>query len=446
MNKYDIGLDWGGSDIQISDPDISGFPELMLENASILTREHKRGSPWGVRTGGSITSRSTIHDGVLYFGANDHNFYAVDIETGREVWRYKTKGPVSIWGFPLIYRDGVIFTCYDNNVYYVSLDGKRTIWRFQAKDIVATTPCLHDGVAYFGSKDNNFYAISLESGRLLWKTPLNSEIAGSPAIHDNSLYFGSRSGLYKISLTGKVIWKFPLKADVDGKPAIHNNVLFFGATDNNVYAVSTSGKLIWRFHTKGPLFCDPIVYKERIYVGSMDGSVYCLNLDGGLVWRFTAGDYIIAGPEVERNRVFFSSADKNVYCTDIEGRLLWKAHSEFLVYITVGDRAIYGGGWDCKMYSFSLEGKPLWEFKTSLSYQSDFIFEPVNEVSFDVIHIEGIQGAEKAKRKEAEKELGSYGDFKGQYIGEDMRDYMGQEIEKGAPGMKYRTGKGVYRK
>ncbi|HPL05588.1 MAG TPA: PQQ-binding-like beta-propeller repeat protein, partial [Bacteroidales bacterium] len=58
-----------------------------------------------------------IADGVVYFGSFDGNLYAVDIKTGQEKWKFKTK-----------------------------------YW-------VLSSPAIADGVVYFGSFDGNLYAV-----------------------------------------------------------------------------------------------------------------------------------------------------------------------------------------------------------------------------------------------------------------------------------------------
>jgi hypothetical protein len=176
----------------------------------------------------------------------------------------------------------------------------------------------------------------------------------------------------------------------------------------------------------------------------MDNSIYCLDLKGNLVWKFITGDWLVSDPELSGERIFFTSGDRNLYCTDLEGRLLWKRPTELLVYITADKQAIYVGGWDCKMHAFSIDGKPLWKFHTSLSYESEFIFEPVDEVSYEVIHQTG-QAIREEVDKKSEKVLESYADLKGQYIQGDMRDYIGEPVSEG-PGMAYKQARKVYRK
>jgi len=72
---------------------------------------------WKFKTEDKVFSSPAIADGVVYFGSNDGNLYAVDIKTGQEKWKFKTES-----------------------------------W-------VYSSPAIADGVVYFGSADGNLYAV-----------------------------------------------------------------------------------------------------------------------------------------------------------------------------------------------------------------------------------------------------------------------------------------------
>src|SRR5262249_8678731 len=86
-----------------------------------------KGIKWKFATGGKVLSSPVADKGVLYFGSDDRNLYAVDAETGVQKWKYATFGPV------------------------------------------ASTPAVADGVVYFLSYDGKFYAIDAATGKTKWK-------------------------------------------------------------------------------------------------------------------------------------------------------------------------------------------------------------------------------------------------------------------------------------
>ena len=445
MDKYDLGsgLDMGRVEV-IQSTNLSDFPELTLISWINASKEQKRDSPWGVTTGGSIATKPVVHNGVVYFGCNDHNFYAVDAGTGKELWRFGTNGPVGVWGSASIWRNRIMFSSFDGNVYCLSLDG-RLLWKFGTGGEITATPVVHGDVVYFGSRDRKMYAVSAETGEEVWRLPLDEEFSGSILLYEGSLYFGARDGVYRISPDGRLVWKFPLKGDVDEELAAQGDTIYFGCTDKNVYAVSTKGRLVWRSDTGGPVISDIKLHDGRLYVGSYDNNMYCLDLKGKILWRFPTGD-IVYSPVIHGDRICFVSFDKCLYCLTLDGRLVWKLLLEAMSYPTARDGVFYVSGWDCKLRAISTEGRILWEFQTSMSRQSELNFELGGDEGFEVVWKQPSLRDEGEKRKE-EQALGDYGDFKGSYIQDDMRDYMGSSLDRGSgPGMAYRAGKRVYRK
>ena len=50
---------------------------------------------WTFPTGDRIVSSPVYRDGVVYFGGDDGNVYAVDASSGTQRWKHKTNGPVA---------------------------------------------------------------------------------------------------------------------------------------------------------------------------------------------------------------------------------------------------------------------------------------------------------------------------------------------------------------
>src|SRR6185437_15416845 len=48
------------------------------------------GTKWTFKTDGPIIGSPAVSDGVVYIGSTDGNLYAVDQETGKQKWKFKT--------------------------------------------------------------------------------------------------------------------------------------------------------------------------------------------------------------------------------------------------------------------------------------------------------------------------------------------------------------------
>ena len=82
MNKYFLGEDFGFEGIKtgVSVPDSL---EVEIEILTSSVKESRESVVFRLGSGGSITARPFIREGVVYICACDSNVYAVDLETGR---------------------------------------------------------------------------------------------------------------------------------------------------------------------------------------------------------------------------------------------------------------------------------------------------------------------------------------------------------------------------
>lgn len=165
---------------------------------------------WPKLTGAEVVTRPAIdttggpYDGTVYVGSRDGYVYALD-ETGAQVWRYDTQGPIE--SSPAIGSDGTIYIGTDagsNEGYLYALDpnpgaAERVKWRFQSGiNNVRSAPTVddadRDGTIWFGSDDNNLYAVNPSNGEEIGRVDLVADVRPKPAIgSDGMVYVGSDS-------------------------------------------------------------------------------------------------------------------------------------------------------------------------------------------------------------------------------------------------------------
>src|SRR3569832_2277889 len=65
------------------------------------------GTKWTFKTDGTIIGSPVIASGVVYIGSTDGNLYAVDQETGKQKWKFKTFAKRQVTSSPTI---GLLFS------------------------------------------------------------------------------------------------------------------------------------------------------------------------------------------------------------------------------------------------------------------------------------------------------------------------------------------------
>lgn len=291
-------------------------------------------------------------------------------------WKLEGKKVVGgIASSPMKYKNLVIFGCGDHYVYALDMNTGKDVWKFKASQIfVDMRPFESDGLVYVGSFDGNIYALDVETGEEVWRFKTGGKIYGSCVVENGKAYFGSAdSFVYAVDArTGKEIWRFRTGAEVGSAPTIHKGVLYIGSYDQNLYALDPeTGSELWRFRVGGNI-SNPLPYfieDEIIYVGCIDGNVYAINLETRReIWRFRTGDWILGSPKPVHGLIYFTSSDGNIYCIDKEGGLVWKFMTESYMdgstETLVVDDALYCGSSNENLYALDAKtGEELWRFR-----------------------------------------------------------------------------------
>ena len=141
--------------------------------------------------------------------------HAIDITTGKENFKFKTQGNVETI---LIAGQVIYFGGNDQNLYAVNLQDGIEKWRFKTNGTLSGTPIIDQDVIYFGSNDHFLRALDIKTGQELWKYkaagrpcwsainwgPKLHPITFSPSVNDGILYFiDSKGYLYALQLPVK---------------------------------------------------------------------------------------------------------------------------------------------------------------------------------------------------------------------------------------------------
>ena len=441
--RYSTGdsYDFSGSEVR-TDIDLSQFDGLEVVAAFETAKEQREQIIFKVGVGGSILSPMVLHEGVLYFGCADKNFYAVDTN-GKELWRYGTEGAIT--GRANV-RDGVVcFGSYDSSLYCTTLKGK-LLFKFATEGKILSTPNIDKDRVYVGSRDGNLYSINLNTGKETWRYMTSEGISGGVIHKDGVIVFGSDDmNLYGVNEDGGLLWRFPINEKsmsiVDPEKLVFNDTIAIGCWDFNMYCIRLDGNLAWKFRAKDVTYY-PAVHIGRTYFGSRDGNLYCVDARAGREkWRFPTGGYVATQPLVRDGRIYFGSGDCNLYCLSLDGKELWRfpTGGPLVSSPAMDEKGIYFGSWDCNLYAVSHEGKLLWKFPTSLSYQSSIDLESTKarETAHQVVWSEVGERPDRYDQNLPGR-LSDYGDGLDTYQSIGSKTYMAGTEKKYKPKSEYR--------
>ena len=258
---------------------------------------------WSIATSSYVLSSPAVGaNGVVYFGSNDNNVYAVNTTTGTVRWKYLTGGDVSYP--PTIGPDGTVYVG-SGDKYLYALDGISGTVRWAVYvDATPTGIALGaNGLLYVSESDGFVEALDRVNGHHRWYFLTGAAVKTCPAIGTNGVvYIGSDDNkLYALAgATGALLWQFTTAGNVFSPAIGPDGTVYIGSADNKVYAVNgLTGAMKWQYSTTGD-FNSPVVGGDgTVYIGSNDSFVYALNGATGAVKGYVSMGYaVLASPAI----------------------------------------------------------------------------------------------------------------------------------------------------
>lgn len=339
---------------------------------------------WSFNSKGMIHSSPIIYENMILFGSDDKNFYAVDLETQKQVWTVQTASGVNSkaiiqgetvffvggdicyaveaktgkekWKYDAqvqnksrkdwdyhdaslaMYKDILLFSTGDGRILGLNQQDGSVKWQFATgkNEPIRTTPFIHEAVMFFGDWGGNFYAVNLESQVVKWTVNVGvNPIQASPYVHNNTVYFGGRDTMiHALDIhDGKEKWTYrdPEQSWFTGDIFVERDILYVGGSDNHqVLALdANNGNVIRKYYTSKNVFSKPAIDGHILYVCDGDaysspgaGNIYAFDLQNGekALWKVSIKGNIFSSPVIHNNRIYFGSSDGKIYVVKKEAK------------------------------------------------------------------------------------------------------------------------------
>ncbi|MBT3273004.1 MAG: PQQ-binding-like beta-propeller repeat protein [Spirochaetales bacterium] len=248
-----------------------------------------------------------VLDDTIYFGSDDGNFYALDIESGYMRWVFPTDGPIN------------------------------------------SVPAVDENNVYFGSNDGSFYGVERKTGEFLWSFDTGRTVASSTVRYENSVIFTSDVGAtYFFDPDGFEQFNIPNFTWLRHTFQMYDDVMYFapGPAQNprSLGAYDTVTKsYLWTLNTVGDnavWYSFPALKGKYLFYGTAgfpsapgDLTFYALDRQTGeILWENVDSSNIGIRTNVDTFRYF----QNNLEVLDYMAPSLWKN----LVIFTSGDTTV----------------------------------------------------------------------------------------------------------
>jgi outer membrane protein assembly factor BamB len=300
-----------------------------------------------------IVSSPVIADGLVFFGAEDSTWYALELATGKLKWKLPTRAPIR--ATPLVYQ-GQIFLAGGNGV-LASADERTgaVSWRivfdqtaqfmgersYDFADYYHSSPAMDNGILYLASGNGVIGAYRSTTGELLWRYQFNDIIHGTPLIVGDKVVVGCFDGsVYALNkANGLPAWKFKTaghryfpKGEVQGVLSTDGRRIFVGSRDYNFYAIdANSGQAAWTHVYPNGWAMSSVVSDTVVFIGTSDDRVVVAadTRSGHEYWRTDVKFNIFGAGAAASGDVIFGTIWGKAYALDRNtGKITWTFATE----------------------------------------------------------------------------------------------------------------------
>lgn len=342
-----------------------------------------KGEKWSLQLENKIHSSPILADGILYFGDEAGQFYAISANNGKIIWQQAFAGKIRATA--AVYENELYFTDTTSTLYAIDKTNGEVKWKKQLDDSLSSgaftdpwdyyisSPTIDQDVIYVGGEGPFFYALSRLDGSIIWEheTPMLF-VHSKAAIADGKVFISDMTGVVAAldQKTGEPIWSQDYGA-VQSSIAYKDGILYFGSRDQNAYAVDAqTGEIKWSYLTSGGswISSSAAVNDEYIAIGSSDSKfVHVFDpATGKSKFDFNAGSRVFGSPVIVDDIMYFGTAftDKTVkanidafYAVDLKtGKEKWRfaeAQSPILSTPVVADGVVFFTTLDGHVYALN---------------------------------------------------------------------------------------------
>ncbi len=345
---------------------------------------------WTTDLGSPITSSPVVFEGKVFVGGSD-GFYALDIKTGKVIWKKGVMGGVE--SSACIANNILCFTDTKGSLIALNVADGSELWHYQTKTKLATpektksSPAIAYGVVYCGLA-KELVALDMMTGKPLWSLVGDK---GHYPISFSSVALTPRMML----VLGGSNWDYMFGYDLATSEAVLKSGGPFtngsGVYHRNTPAVDANGDIFInevrrlkrfakeqndkeRWDLKYPMWHTFLLdkdvddnelieqscatpWKDRVFAGRFDGKFVALSMkDGKILWQKKYPAEVLSAPSVadKSGTVYFGCYDANLYALDAttgEEKWKFKTGGKIISSPWVSDGAVYCSSTDGKVYA-----------------------------------------------------------------------------------------------
>lgn len=325
-----------------------GFQALRVRDGKVL---------WSASLGAGVFGAALVRDNTVYVVNDKDELFALSAGSGRQRWKVALTATPKRRSLPSAADDsgwdyrgaapietaGVLYVgASDGSFLAIDVRTGRSRWHFQASGPIRSTAVISGNQVFVASFDHHVYALDRRLGHLTWSADAGAAVTTDPVVASGLVVVGTRG--YRIlaldSTTGTAVWsRFQWFSWVESTPRVVGDALVVGSSDNRKLRVLNvnDGSTRWSTELNGYAFGQPAVAPDLVFEATAAGppvpgkvspeaALFAVDrVTGELRWRWPAGrslDNYLAGftgsARATRDRLLIGGLDGVMYAFPLE--------------------------------------------------------------------------------------------------------------------------------
>ena len=145
---------------------------------------------------GQVGATVAVIEDRLYIGTMSSQVFAIEWQKPAIAWTFEPAERAQPFrSSAAVTSSLVVIGSQDKSVYALDRKTGKQMWKFPTRGRVESSPVVAGNRAYFGSSDGNLYVVDLASGAEVQKYRLGGDVKASPVVADGKLIIGNEDGL-----------------------------------------------------------------------------------------------------------------------------------------------------------------------------------------------------------------------------------------------------------
>lgn len=317
---------------------------------------------WRYQMKGGTKASPVCYKNMVFVGANDGAFYALDAQTGDLKWKQDIGA--EILGTATMYEDLVLFGAGNGKFYAYNIKGE-PVWSFDAGAAIYSAPVIDEsGIVYFGTNQAKIFALNAKTGKHIWtNSDSKFSVESQTFVTKDHLFFGSWDGyVYCLNKKdGATIWKKP------GPRNQTRTITYYGPADNGPVVcggrvfIADRGYHAGLYDIKGNYIrtidqdCSAIGLSgdgKSLYLRGLKNPMKKIDSEGNALWTSeVVGGRLPVSPQEKDGVVYICTNSGRLNAVDAaSGKMLWEYQVTPKLYVMsgvgFGDNLVYTTGLD----------------------------------------------------------------------------------------------------